>query len=232
MYCVKCGVELADSEKKCPLCGTVVFHPEIARPETEKPFPPDRGIVTEEVNRSGVLFVLTVLFLLPLVITLLCDWRISGDITWSGYVAGALLLIYVVGVLPLWFKAPNPVIFVPCGFAVVLLNLLYINHATDGHWFMSFAFPVAGGLGLIVTAVVALTRYLRSGYLYIYGGALIITGGFMLLVEYLLNRTFHINEVFFWSFFPLAGCSILGMMLIVIAICRPLRESLHKKFFL
>ena len=32
MYCIKCGVELADSEKKCPLCGTVVFNPELSRP--------------------------------------------------------------------------------------------------------------------------------------------------------------------------------------------------------
>ena len=28
MYCIKCGVKLADTEKKCPLCGTVVYHPE------------------------------------------------------------------------------------------------------------------------------------------------------------------------------------------------------------
>ena len=27
MYCVKCGVELADSQRVCPLCGTRVFHP-------------------------------------------------------------------------------------------------------------------------------------------------------------------------------------------------------------
>ena len=29
MYCIKCGVELADSEKVCPLCGTRVFHPDL-----------------------------------------------------------------------------------------------------------------------------------------------------------------------------------------------------------
>ena len=28
MYCVKCGVELADSQRVCPLCGTRVFHRE------------------------------------------------------------------------------------------------------------------------------------------------------------------------------------------------------------
>ena len=39
MYCIKCGVELADSEKKCPLCGTVVFNPEVARPDGAPPYP-------------------------------------------------------------------------------------------------------------------------------------------------------------------------------------------------
>ena len=68
MYCVKCGAELADSEKKCPLCGTTVFHPELPRTLADPPFPPDRRIRPEDVNRSGVLFVLTVLALLPAVI--------------------------------------------------------------------------------------------------------------------------------------------------------------------
>lgn len=54
MYCVKCGVELADSEKKCPLCGTPVFHPDIPRNLSEPPFPPDKRIRPEDVNRSGV----------------------------------------------------------------------------------------------------------------------------------------------------------------------------------
>ena len=39
MYCIKCGVELADSEKVCPLCGTRVYHPDIEIKTTEPPFP-------------------------------------------------------------------------------------------------------------------------------------------------------------------------------------------------
>ena len=35
MYCIQCGVKLADTEKQCPLCGTVVFHPDLPRPEAE-----------------------------------------------------------------------------------------------------------------------------------------------------------------------------------------------------
>ena len=41
MYCVNCGVELADSETVCPLCGTRVFHPDLSRPQADAPYPPD-----------------------------------------------------------------------------------------------------------------------------------------------------------------------------------------------
>lgn len=97
---------------------------------------------------------------------------------------------------------------------------------------MSFAFPVTGAIGLLVSAMVALTYYLHAGYLYIYGGGLILGGGLAVLIEFLLNLTFHVHQTFFWSFYPLAAGVILGLMLIVIAICKPLRESLRRKFFL
>ena len=37
MFCVKCGVALADSEKACPLCGTRVFHPDLPQPQGDPP---------------------------------------------------------------------------------------------------------------------------------------------------------------------------------------------------
>lgn len=232
MYCIKCGAELADSEKKCPLCGTTVFHPDIPRRLADPPYPADHRIRPEDVNRSGLLFVLTVVALLPAVICLLCDWRINGMIVWSGYASGAIVLAYVLIILPLWFRHPNPVIFVPVDFTAIGLYLLYINCATGGHWFLSFAFPVTGAIGVLVSAVVALTHCLHAGYLYIYGGGLILGGGLAVLIEFLLNVTFHTHEGLFWSIYPLAAGVILGVMLIIIAVCKPLRESLRRRFFL
>ena len=174
MYCVKCGVELADSQRVCPLCGTRVFHPDIPRTPADPPYPPDERVHPEEVNRSGVCFILTALALLPAVICVLCDWRINGGILWSGYASGGILLLYVV----------------------------------------------------------ALLRYVRRGYLYIFGGALIAAGGLAMLLEFLLNLTFGVHQTFFWSFYPLAAGVLLGVMLIIIAVCPPLRRSLHRKFFL
>ncbi len=231
MYCVNCGVELADSEKKCPLCGTAVYHPDLKQQPAPSPYPPYTP-PGERMKPAGILFVLTVLCSLPFVLTLLCDWSINHGITWSGYAAGAVLLFYILALLPMWFKKPNPVIFTPVDFAAIALYLLYINLQTGGHWFLTFAFPVTGGIGLIVTAVVTMLHYLRRGHLYVFGGAMIASGGFAVLMEFLLNLTFGFQHGFIWSIYPLAALFLLGMMLIVIAICKPLRESLRKIFFL
>ena len=232
MYCIKCGVELADSEKVCPLCGTRVFHPDLPLPDGEAPYPADARRRTEEFNRSGLLFILTMLAIVPAVICLLCDWRVNGHIVWSGYAAGGIVLTYILAVLPLWFRRPNPVIFVPVDFAAILAYLLYIDLATGGRWFLSFAFPAVGALGLLVSAMVALLRYLPGAHLYIFGGALIISGGLAVLTEFLINLTFKVHQTFFWSLYPLTAGVLLGGMLLVVAICKPLQRSLHRKFFI
>lgn len=231
MYCIQCGVKLADTENRCPLCGTVPYHPTIRRTEAPPLYPQGRYPAIK-LNRWGALITVTTAFLLPLLITLLCDLRINGRVTWSGYSMGALVLLYVLTVLPFWFKNPNPVIFVPCGFAAAALYLLYINLATGGHWFMRFAFPTVGFFCLLLTAVVSLLRYTRRGRLYIFGGAFILLGAFMPLMELLLNITFARPHYAAWFIYPMTALVLLGGMLIFLAICRPARETMEQKFFL
>ena len=187
MYCIKCGVELKDSEEKCPLCGTVVFHPDMKRPDGEKPYPAESRRPAETASRSGMLFITSIMFLVPFVLSLLCDWKVNGTLVWSGYAAGALALVYIIVVLPMWFRHATPVIFVAADFVAIGLYLLYIDFAVNGHWFLSFAFPVTGGAMLIACAAVTLLHYLRKGHLFVYAGTLIAIGGFAVLVEFLIN---------------------------------------------
>lgn len=231
MYCIKCGVELADTEKQCPLCQTVVFHLDVTQKEAA-PLYPAGSYPAVQVNSRAVQIVLTTLFLLPMLITLQCDLYISGAVTWSGYAIGALLLGYVVMVLPLWFRKPNPVIFVPCDFGALALYLLYIDLTLSSNWFLSFALPVVGFVGLVVTAVVTLFRYVRRGYLYILGGALAALGAFMPLMGFLVNLTFFRPTFAFWSLYPATALLLLGGMLIFLAICRPARETMQRKLFI
>lgn len=231
MYCINCGVKLADTEKRCPLCGTVVFHPELNRPEAEPLYPQDQ-VPVPKVNSRIANVIATAAFLLPILITLLCDLQMNGGVTWSGFVIGGLVVGYVILVLPTWFRKPNPVIFVPCGFVAVGLYLLYINLATGGHWFLSFAFPVVGAVGLIVTTVVTLLRYVRRGRLYVFGGAAIALGAFMPVMELLMNLTFHFQRFKWWSLYPMIPLVLLGGVLIFLAAYRPARESMERKFFI
>lgn len=230
MYCIQCGVRLADAETHCPLCRTRVFHPDI-QPKEATPLYPRNSYPAPQVNSRALQIVLTTLFLIPVLITMLCDLHISGSITWSGYVMGALALGYVMLVLPLWFRKPNPVIFVPCSFAALGLYLLYIDLYTGGGWFLSFGLPVVGFVGIIITAVVTLCRYVRRGYLYIHGGALAALGAFMPLMGFLVNATFFVPRFAFWSLYPAVALFLLGGMLIFLAICRPARETMHRKLF-
>lgn len=230
MYCVKCGVELADTEKKCPLCQTRVYHPELFQGAAEPLYPQNQFPANPQKSRV-LPILMTVLFAATVLVVLLCDLQLHRAVTWSGYVIGALLTGYVALVLPGWFRKPNPVIFVPCAFAAVIGYLLYIDLVTGGSWFLSFAFPVAGGIGLIVITLVTLLRYVRRGKLYTVGGCLIALGAFMLLVEFLLNFTFHRTAFVGWSLYPLVALVLLGGYLIFLAICHPVREAMERKFF-
>ncbi|MBE6958001.1 MAG: hypothetical protein E7447_02455 [Ruminococcaceae bacterium] len=230
MYCVNCGVKLSDTEKRCPLCQTAVYHPELPRKEAEPLYP--EGLGPEiQVNPLLMQFIVTACYLLAMAVCLVCDLQLGDGIVWAGYVIGGLLLSYVVIILPLWFKNPNPVIFVPCDFVAAGLYLLYINLATGGKWFLSFAFPVAGFVGLVVTAVVVLRRYIRRGRLYVFGGAILAMGGFMPLMEFLLTITFPIPFIG-WYLYPLIALGLAGGMLLFLAICKPARHAMAQKFFI
>lgn len=231
MYCIKCGVQLADTEKSCPLCQTRVYHPDLPMPQAE-PLYPDTAPERKTIKRWSVMFVLTILYLLPISICLVTDLSVNKHMDWSGYVVGSLLIFYTMVMLPNWFKHPNPVIFVPIPFGVIALFLLYVCYATGGNWFFTFALPVTAGVALIVTAVVTLCRYILRGRLYIFGGAAIAFGVLTVIVELLLTITFTMPPLFTWSLYPLSALTLLGLAMIVTAIFRPLREALEKRFFL
>lgn len=230
MYCVKCGVSLADTEKKCPLCGTVVYHPEVTQGEGKELYPTNRHPALTRPTKLPQM-ILSVLFLITVGIVLFYDLSFNGRVTWSGYVIGALILGYVCFALPLWFAHPNPVIFFPCAMTAVCLYLLYINLVTDGDWFLSFVFPVSGGITLILETAIVLLRYIKGGKLYIVGATAAAFGAFMLLAEFLMSITFKSVSFIGWCFYPIIALGTIGGFLIFLGICRPARESVERKVF-
>jgi len=230
MYCIKCGIKLSDTEKQCPLCGTVPFHPQLEMDDGEALYPENKY---PKAQPKPLLFLIVVstMFIVSLAVTLLCDLQINRTVTWSGLVAGALLIGYIIFIFPLWFRRPNPVIIAPCVFVATGLYLAYINYYCKGDWFLGFAFPLVGGIALITCSVITLLRYLRRGKLFIFAGAFFAMAGMMFPMEILINITFHRPEFVFWSLYPITALSIFGAMLIFLALFRPAREAMERKFF-
>lgn len=231
MYCVNCGVKLEDTEKDCPLCGTRAYHPDMERQETA-PLYPQRQYPDPQIPSKTAPIIWTTLFLLPMFITLLCDMQINHTITWSGYVVGALIVGYAVLVFPFWFRKPNAALLVPFSFFVIALYVMYINHSVEGNWYLSFAFPVIFFLGALITSVVVLLRYFWNRRLYVVGGSGIALGIFMPVMEYLICITFQGTKFIGWSFYPLTVFLLLGGMLAFLAVFRPAREMMNRKFFI
>ncbi len=231
MYCIKCGVEMADGEKQCPLCKTKVYHPEYRAIEKEETYPSGKYPERENAGKFwAILF--TVAFLFSGFVVIFCDYQFNKTITWAGFVTGALTVIYVSAILPFWFGKRNPVIFVPASFFTVGVYLSYINYVTDGQWFLKFALPVTAGLALSVSALVALAKYLRKGKLFIFGGFFLCMGAYMLLIELMMTYTFASIRFVAWSIYPLVSFGLLGAFLIFLGICRPAREIMERKFFI
>ena len=233
MYCARCGVELQKGVSACPLCGTRVYHPEIQEKPEALPYP--RYAEDETVSRSGALFLVTFLFLLPLCLCLVIDLKMHGAVTWSGYVSGGLAALYFCFCLPFWFQRPNPVIFFPVAVAALSLLSLYICLKTGGHWYLPFALPLTGLLLLLTEPVIVLLRYTvgpqRHRALYILGAAIMALGLSMVLLEFLLKLAFGI-PMRWWSLYPLTALVLIGLLLFITGLNKPLRDSMHKRFFI
>ena len=229
MYCIKCGVQLADTEKKCPLCNTVVYHPEITQ-ESAPALYPSKKMPKSAFGRAFLCGAVLILFLLPLIVTLFSDLQFDGELDWFGYATGALILVYLIFAFPLWFKNPNPVIFVPCDLAACAAYLLYVDLVTEGRWFLSFALPIVLGMTAISCTLVTLLRYLRKGRLYVIGGSIMALGAWIFFIELLMEKTFDLQFIG-WSLYPLISLALIGGLLIYLAMNRTAREKIERKIF-
>lgn len=230
MYCIRCGVELADHEKCCPLCKTKVVHPDFLNLDAPLPYPKDK-VVYRDLNRSGVLFILSILFILAAALTLVCDLSQNHSVVWSGYAVGGILIGYIIFVFPLWFHRPIPTAFAALDFAAVLLFLWYINAAVGADWFFSFALPAVLMPGAITCAFLLLYSYFPGSLLWILGGTFILFGGSLVGTELLMQYTFSLERGLVWSVYPLVVFVLLGILMLVTASSSRLRGYLQRKFF-
>lgn len=232
-YCVNCGVELADSEKKCPLCLTEVYNPKApVKEDVKTPYPPLHPQAAQKVSKNSIISILTILFLLPVALCVVCDISINRTMLWSGYVISSFLLLYIFIVLPIAVKKMNPVIALCIDGISVLGFLFFIEQVTSGSWFVPFALPVTLFLTAAVVLITFFALYTKIPGLITTAVTFVLIGVFCVFVEAMINAAFSVREYLAWSLYPLVTFCILGGAVVYIYFNKPLREKLERKFFI
>ncbi|MDE5854394.1 MAG: hypothetical protein K2H19_04955, partial [Ruminococcus sp.] len=149
-YCIKCGVKLEDSEKECPLCRTVVYHPDI-QPTNDAvpPYPEEHTLLLSQMNKKYKILITSIIIFIPTILTLICDYKINSRFVWSDIVVSSVCFLYCLIFIPLIFPKKDILLYLGFDFSALTLFQWYISYTTGGNWFFPFAFPLICSLALI-----------------------------------------------------------------------------------
>ncbi len=231
-YCVNCGVELAASERRCPLCGVEVINPREPFDENgERPFPNDIEKVRHRLVRVTAARVFSLLLAIPLVSILLVDLIHDGALTWSLIPTAAIVYAFLADVLPCLFKRPIVWLFMLLGVAETVLFLFVLNVILGGDWLWLFALPITLLTGAAVIGGYLLLRSRRASLTLKIVVLLLMIAVSLIILQMLIEIHLHGAIRFDWSVYAAIPCGMLSLVALIIGRLVRKSESFRKKMF-
>ena len=232
-YCVNCGVELAPSEKRCPLCDTPVINPKSpwTEPDT-RPFPKRVERVLSKSDRRFGVSLASVLLVVPVATTMLGNYFSQQTISWSLYVAGGCLCLFVFGLLPLLHSKSNPYLFWLYDAVAVQLYLADIAYLSGGlDWYLPLAMPLGLAASLFALMLIAVIR--AKNMLALRKAALVMVslGLLVVSIELVINLHLAIVPTLRWSLFALAPCLVLAALFLIVEKNAKFKDEVRRRFF-
>ncbi len=231
-YCVNCGVELAKSEKYCPLCNVEVLNPKAPwQDPVERPYPRYLEKLVHRIDRRYFATLAGLILMIPIMINILLDILDGNGVSWSAYIVGAMALLFIFIVFPFYFKRYHTVTFLSVNCAAILLYLLFIERMNGGQWFVGIGLPVtvAASIGIIILALLFTRKDMTI--LKKSASVLFALGLFVLVVEVIirLNETAPFDLE--WSFYALIPCAIIGVAAMILEHRKNLKEEIRRRLF-
>lgn len=233
-YCVNCGVELDKSLKKCPLCGTKVYHPDLNMDDMqgEQTFPKRRGEVEKVSKKDGIIFV-SVLLLTIVVTCQLLNALVYHSFWWSIPVTGVGLFLWVffmsiVFIDLITIYGTILIDAVAVGIFIFMISLV----TPDNMWFYCVALPIIATIMIFLELIVLLSRKLPFslwiGALYFF----IMVACVCLTIELVLDMYIHQTVSLSWSAIVLTVCAIISVFLILILMMSRVRHNINRRLHL
>ena len=231
-YCVNCGVELADSEKICPLCQTEVINPRAPwKDPLDIPYPPVMDRLMHRIDRRYLAALISTFMLIPIAVVLISDWLRDG-LSWSLYVVGAAALLEVWFILPLMTKRYHQISFLALDSVAATLYIWAIERISGGEWFLPLGLPISAALSATVLLMAFLFRRGRGRDFLVRLIIILSCIGFLAIVVEISSDLYLTGQVYLtWSLFVLSPCVFTVAALLILEEKHSLKEEIHKRIF-
>ena len=232
-YCVNCGVELDNSEKQCPLCQTEIINPRNEQKEgSARPYPSSLEHIAKRIDHRFFAALTSVIMLIPMLTTLLLDLLDGNGVSWSGYVWGALTMLFVWLILPFFFRRRHDLLFLAADCLAVALYLFLIETFSDGSWFLTLGLPITAAATICIIGTASIFIYgKRTGNLRKSAWVFAVIGIFCLAVDFLVGLNITGTVHFKWSLFVLIPCLALSACALILERRKNLREEIRRRLF-
>lgn len=234
-YCVNCGVELDKGERKCPLCGVEAVNP--LEPWTEenelaRPYPRHVEHLNARVDRRYAATFCSLMLLIPLFIAMFTNLLTSGALTWSLYVLGGALVVFVCVFLPMLLPRRRDYLCVLLSAAAVTLLVWLVSYLTKGTWFFTLGLSlccIAALYALLITFLCRPTRTMDA----LVRAAAALTGAGLTVVLVELAIRLHTGGALVprWSAYALFPCLVLSAGLLILNRRAKLKSEIKRRFF-
>ncbi|MBR6361050.1 MAG: zinc ribbon domain-containing protein [Clostridia bacterium] len=152
-YCVKCGVELDDSAKKCPLCDTSVYMPNADASEQDTPAPFSREkAIPKDAKKEFAASVITVLLAIPMIVCGIVNLFYRRDGFWSAYVITSVMLFWIIVILPFYLKKIRPYLmwFIDTAAVLAYVYVFFPLRNENDDYYLTVALPIISAVSLCI----------------------------------------------------------------------------------
>ena len=226
MYCYKCGVKLANSEKKCPLCNTKI--PVNSNQKEVLAYPKNIEEINNKVNISYLLRLSSLILVLISIIIVLCNLIVVGKVTWSIYVISSTVYLCC-----LLFFISRRKIYISIFWSIVINEVFiffiaFINNGID--WYLMLAFPLillSGLTSLFFYKILKLKKILRIiSYSLVYiSFSIVITE---ILIDLYKDNIINLS----WSIISILPMVVIGLLLLIISFNDKLIDEIKRRIFI
>lgn len=228
-YCVNCGVKLKKSEKVCPLCNTKVINPNIINDD----YKPGYSSLVEEYNKINVKFLcklITDILLVVASVTVLCDFIISKNLTWSIYVVASILYLDSKLTFVLFKKKFIPLLIELLSTEGLLFIIAYLNNGL--HWFLYLVCPFIFIIWLYIILCIFIFSKKKFNFLRRFSLAFASISAVLLVIEGCIDLFKDEKIIFNWSIYAVLPIAIVSILIFIFSYNKKLIDEIKQRIFI